>query len=330
MRNGTVAIYDSDINYLHHLSEYLRLREDFPYDILVFSSLDAFNKSTLDSIDIFITSYIPEFINTKDIGDVFFLTTESADTIDGFPCLCKYEPADTLLRKIMNKSTSICGTPFITNDKQCFIIGVYSPVGRCGKTSLSLSLGCALSKTSPTLLISFDSFSLLPSFIEGERMRDISDLLFYFKEEPDNLKNKLLSLTYDIFQLKFLCPALSPLRIKTTEEKMWCQLIKEIARTWLYKYIVVDISDCFSSQEEFFKLSDIIYMPILNDYVSVCKVNNFMDFLSHGTGVDKDKFKSLTLPEMNNILTDTAYNNWIFSGTLFTYSSELAKEVFYE
>ncbi len=303
MRDGIVAIYDSDIDYLHHLSEYLRLRDDFPYDIIVFSDLDAFNKYSLKAIDILITSFIPDFIKDKDIGDIFYLTVDDSDTCEDYICLSKYQPADILLRKIMEQAGSYSGRTTPVSNEQCRIIGVYSPVNRCGKTSLSISIGTKLSETEPTLLISFDTFSILKEFINDTTFRDISDLLFYYKEDIDCLKNKLLSLTYKFYELSFICPPLTPARIKTTDITTWCNLIKAIAESGLYKNIVFDISDSFPSSEEFFKLCDTIYMPQLTDYVSMKKVESFFEYLSHTTNLDKSLFKRINIPQIT-ILQD--------------------------
>lgn len=311
MRNGIVAIYDSDIDYLHHLSEYLRLRDDFPYDIIVFSDLDAFNKYSLKAIDILITSFIPDFIKDKDIGDIFYLTADDSDTYEDYICLSKYQPADILLRKIMEKAGSYSNRTTAISKEHCRVIGVYSPINRCGKTSLSISIGMKLSESEPTLLISFDTFSILKEFIDDSSFRDISDLLFYFKEDIDSLKNKLLSLTYKFYELSFICPPLTPARIKTTEITIWCNLIKAIAETGLYKNIVFDISDSFPSSEEFFKLCDAIYMPQLTDYISMKKVDAFFEYLSHTTNLDKSLFKRITIPPSTNLQDKTDYLGWL-------------------
>lgn len=311
MKNGIVAIYDSNVDYLHHLSEYLRLRDDFPYDIIVFNDLDAFNKYSLGTIDILITSFIPDFIKEKDIGDIFYLTVDDYDTYEDYVCLSKYQPADILLRKIMEKSDSCLKRNNLISDESCKIIGVYSPVSRCGKTSLSISIGTRLSENEPTLLISFDTFSVLKDFINDNSFRDISDLLFYFKENKDCLNNKLLSLTYKFYELNFICPPVTPERIKTTDTTTWCQLIKAVSHSGLYKNIIFDISDSFPSSEDFFKLCDIIYMPYLTDYVSMKKVDSFFEYISHTTNLDENLFKRITLPICEPLSTKGEYINWL-------------------
>ena len=326
MPNGIVAIYDSDVGYLHHLSEYLRLRDDFPYDIVTFSDLNTFDKFSQKYIDIFITSFIPDFINEKQIGDVFILTVDDVPTYNDYTCLFKYQPADILLRTIMeNVSSNTLIHPKYSNTN-CSIIGVYSPVNRCGKTGLSISLGLALSKSASTLLISFDTFSIIRDFITDNTFRDISDLLFYFNEDDTSIKNKILSLSYKYFDLNFICPPATPTRIKTTDATTWVRLIKAIADTGLYDNIVIDISDIFSTTEDFFKLCDIIYMPQLNDYVSSRKIDSFFEYFSHISNLDEKLFCKVNLPLTSGSLSKDEFLNQLSFGELAAVSQNLTSD----
>lgn len=323
MKNGTLAIYDSDVDYIHHLSEYLRLRDDFPYDIIVFSDLDAFNKSSLNSIDIFITSQIPNFISEKDIGDVFYLTVDNISTFNNYVCLFKYQPADTLIRTIMENAHNNVNTYSLNLHKNCHITGIYSPINRCGKTSLAISLGLSLAADSSTLLISFDSFSVIKDLVKDNSFRDISDLLFYYKEDSATLKTKLLSISYKYLDLNFICPPVTPKRIKTTDVSLWCSLIDEIAKSGLYNNIVIDISDSFSSLENFFMLCDRIFMPQLNDYVSTKKIDSFFDYFSHISNLDKGMFNRINLPVCDDFFDENKYLNWLTEGSLSSFSKAL-------
>lgn len=329
MSNGIVAIYDSDVDYLHHLSEYLRSRDDFPYDVIVFSDLDSLENYSRETIDILITSHIPEFIKDKQIGDIFYLSDNSTVSHDKYVCLFKYQPADILLRKIMEESHSQPKADILLSKNKCSIIGVYSPINRCGKTTLSLCLGTNLAKQQSTLLISFDSFSIINSFVETNSFRDISDLLFYFKEDNDNFKNKLLSVTETILELNFICPPATPERLKTIDSIIWCELIKGIADTGLYTNIILDISDAFFSLENFFKLCDFVFLPQLNDYISMEKINSFLKCTLHTSHIPDSFFKRVSLPEFPQVSSKASYVSEISQGPLSHLSRKLIAELKY-
>ena len=59
------------------------------------------------------------------------------------------------------------------------IIGVYSPVGRCGKTSLALAMGQLLAREEKLLFITLDTFTgFFPVFVDEQWKRDLSDLIY--------------------------------------------------------------------------------------------------------------------------------------------------------
>ncbi len=320
MTNGSLAIFDSDIHYLHHLSEYLRARDDFPYDIIVFSDLDALNKSNLKSIDILITSVIPDFINDIDIGSIFYLTTDSISTYENYICLYKFQSADNIIRKIMENTKPPSNSISSLYEQDTSIIGIYSPVNGCGKTSFAISLGCVLSETAPTLLLSFDSFSILHNFANQYPFKDISDLLFYFIESPDTFRNKLLALTYKFSELNFLCPPATTERTQSIASDLWCELISAISHQGLYKYIIIDFSNLFLNEPEVLHLCSTIFMPQVPNYPALHKIDAFFTYLSYTSDLDSTLFNQITLPEYEDISSETSYIHWLTVGSMYTFS----------
>ena len=61
------------------------------------------------------------------------------------------------------------------------IIGVYSPVGRCGKTSLALAMGQLLAREEKLLFITLDTFTGFSGLLDEQWKRDLSDLIYYYK-----------------------------------------------------------------------------------------------------------------------------------------------------
>ncbi len=324
MTNGTLAIFDSDIDYLHRLSEYLRTREDFPYDIITFDNTDSLYEYSQKAIDILITSIIPELSSDKDYGCIFYLCTTYMKVYKGYPCIYKYQSADEILRILMEYCKN---TALETGENRSNIIGIYSPVNRCGKTSLALSLGYALSEAASTLLISFDSFSYLNDFSDITPHRDLSDLLFYFKEAPDSLRNKLLTHTCKFYELNLICPPISPQRVTDIDSKLWCAMLELIAGLGLYQYIVIDISNLLQDFETVLKLCDRIYTPCIEDYPASSKINLFLDYLSCTTSLTKDSFTILQLPENISFDSKEIIIREIVTGKLLSFARNIVSQL---
>lgn len=63
------------------------------------------------------------------------------------------------------------------------IIGVYSPIGRCGKTCLALAIGQILAKEEKVLFVTLDTFTGFTGLLNERWKRDLSDLIYYYKQD---------------------------------------------------------------------------------------------------------------------------------------------------
>ena len=59
------------------------------------------------------------------------------------------------------------------------VLGVYSPVGRCLKTSFALTMGKLLAQEERVLYLNLEEFSGLSVLMKEEYKSDLSDLLYF-------------------------------------------------------------------------------------------------------------------------------------------------------
>ena len=60
-------------------------------------------------------------------------------------------------------------------------LGVYSPVGRCLKTSFALTMGKLLAQEERVLYLNLEEFSGLSVLMKEEYKSDLSDLLYFLQ-----------------------------------------------------------------------------------------------------------------------------------------------------
>ena len=60
------------------------------------------------------------------------------------------------------------------------VLGVYSPVGRCLKTSFALTIGKLLAQEERVLYLNLEEFSGLSVLMKEEYKSDLSDLLYFY------------------------------------------------------------------------------------------------------------------------------------------------------
>ena len=76
------------------------------------------------------------------------------------------------------------------------ITGVYSPIGRCGKTSFALTLGQVLAREEKVLYITLEEFSGLSALTGTVYTGGLSDLLYYYTQREYS-SVRLGSVTYN-------------------------------------------------------------------------------------------------------------------------------------
>ena len=108
---------------------------------------------------------------------------------------------------------------------------------------------------------------------------NLGDLLYYVHEEHPNLMLKLSAMVQTINQMDYIPPVQAPCDIRAASWEDWEKLLQEIVQHSAYEIVILDVG---SGIEETFQLLDLckkIYMPVLSDAMSVCKITQFENLL---------------------------------------------------
>lgn len=303
MQNGTIAIFDSEADYALKLSEYFNRKSGLNYSVSVFTDYDSFmGYFTNHFIDILLISeefcsYLDHF---RDIQNIFILTEGNMDSLfSEYDSLYKYQPTENILRDVMScyASSAPVSCKVSAALSPADIIGVYSPVKRCGKTSFALSYGCIRSLSEDCLYLNLEEYSGFSYFTEEPFVGDLSDLLYFYRQNPANIDKKLVALSHTYHNLKYI-PAMNfSYDIKNMETTDLTALISSISELGNYKAIILDISDSLKDVIGLLKICTKIYMPTTTDGISTNKIDEF--FKSTGDICEEDlkkKAEILTLP----------------------------------
>ena len=296
-----VAMYEQEEAYGKNLAEYVNRRESVPFEMQVFSQADK--------LSAYLESHTPQLLllseksgleNYGEIRDqaqeVLYLT-EQKDQVQGQngDHIYKYQPTDQLLNQLMQHigGKEQRDSPIL--QISCPIYGVYSPIGRCGKTTFSLLLGELLSRRHSVLYIGFDELSFLDEdemvldeqntgeeneegkkgrFIqegpkekqkeEGPKERGtLSDAYFYCQRH--GLREKLPLLVSHWHGIDVLTGMNCPEDLCAIQAKEWRTLVQEIAREAGYAAIVLDIGTKLWLADALFSLCARLYVPVLSD-----------------------------------------------------------------
>jgi hypothetical protein len=169
--------------------------------------------------------------------------------------------------------------PFPVLKKTTEIIGVYSPLKRCLKTSFALTLGQILAKERAVLYLNLEEYSGFEELMGRGFSNNLSDLLYYVRQENKNLIHQMNGMIQTINNLDFIPPVKTPWDIRSASWEDLDRLLNEIMKSSSYEVVILDIG---SETEEIFQLLDRcrrIYMPVLSDRISQCKLAQFENLI---------------------------------------------------
>lgn len=240
----------------------------------------------------------------------------------------KYQPAESLIREVL----AGCGGQDIYYDTESLsrpvrVIGVYSPVSRCGKSSFAITLGRLKARKQKTLYISFEEFSSL-GLLSGERYEfGLSDVVYHMKR-GSLTSQRLYSMIHNIGGLEYIPPMSSIDDSGAVSSDDYVKLINEILKNSLYEILVIDMDRYAQSAAEILEICDTIYMPVFDDAINRMKADSFTAYLrTSDRGEVADRVIRISPPALDAELTQqgSAYLDGLLYGSMGDLIRELGE-----
>ena len=238
----------------------------------------------------------------------------------------KYQPADMLLKDVMQNCDDI-GLFTVGNSlpRQVRVIGVYSPAGRCGKSSFAMTLCRALSRKHKTLYLCLEEFSCFGSMNTGEHVRGMSDAMYHMKQGTLN-SQKLYSVIQSYCGIEYIPPVSNAEDADTVTGEDYVRLIDCILRNSLYDAVVVDMNRFAGEASEISEICDIVYMPVPSDIAGRAKADAFTEYLKEhdGRGL-ADKIRKISVPKSDMNIESPNYIDSLLYGSMGDMIRELGE-----
>ena len=120
--------------------------------------------------------------------------SERREIISGeIPAVYKYQASDAVLREVMAcYRVNPERVPLTALGIKSTVMGVYSPVNRCGKTGFCMTLGQILSRESRALFLNLEEHSGMSRLTNTEYVTSLSDLIYEYR--PYEYRNRITQL----------------------------------------------------------------------------------------------------------------------------------------
>ncbi len=278
MGRGIFAVCDEDAVYAKRLMEYLGRRKDIPLEARAFTNIELLNTYAAEHrIDVLLIAgaLADSLLEGNHIKKVLLLSEEQGEM-----GIYKYQSADIVMKEVME----YCGGSGQLGkggyDGQAGIewIGVYSPVKRCGRTSLAMALGQALSEEFRVLYLNFEEY---PGFPEPEQDLevDFSDIMLSLLEGKEDLEEQMDRAVRRMGAMDYIPPGLSFLDIRALPFEEWERFFDAMEGWNKYDKVILDMGDSVDEVFQILNRCAYIFMPVLDDAASQAKMEQFEYFL---------------------------------------------------
>ena len=282
MKKNIFAVCDLEVDYALNFMGYLNQKKNIPFEIQAFTtveSLVAYGKKTHIELLLISGKAICREVRELDIGKTIILSEGvHPPELDQYPSVYKYQSSSDVIREVMacyGEEKKLLPQQFAVLKKTTEILGVYSPLGRCLKTSFALTLGQILAKERAVLYLNMEEYSGFEELMEKGFAHNLSDLLYYVRQDNQNLIHKMNGMIQTVNNLDYIPPVQTPADIRGTAWQDWERLIQMIVMGSSYEVIVLDIGNGIDENFQLLDLCKRIYMPVLSDVMSACKIAQF-------------------------------------------------------
>lgn len=285
MRKKRIAVCDGEASYACRLMEYANQRRDLLFVVHAFTKsqdLLAFLQET--SVDILLLDWelAPLCLREVSAGMVILLSEEEyLETEGSYPVIYKFQSCARILQQVLDLYAETAGEGLgaaCAREKTQFI-GIYSPVGRSGKTTFALALGKELGRRRRTLYLNLEEYSGFEKLYPYADGRTLSELLYFQKQGKKAFACKLEGMIQEMGTLSFIPPLRSPAELRQVGGEDWTELMEAIARESGFEFVILDLSGAVNGLYEILERCAGIYTPTEEDEAARAKIWQYEETL---------------------------------------------------
>lgn len=308
MARLNLVIADFDERYLRGLSEYINTNHSSAFMASCFTKVDSFTgyMEGQPLVDVIIIS--PDFYDIA-VGyshiklKVMLSTGVLSREYPGFQLISKYNTGEKLLCEVVHLYSKF--NPFETrlpnHSKNTEFIGVYSPAGGTGKTTIAaaLSIQCA-EQGMKAFYLNLESIQSTEVFFHSNNNRNLSYIFYYLKEMSSNLSFKMDGIKSTDDGVQYFNSPVSPMEYEEINPEELERLIKGIKDMRCYDYVFIDMSSTFDMKNyKILNLCDHILMIILHEPIALYKSRVMLNELVKLSVSDKNTVSDKIITVIN-------------------------------
>jgi len=281
--NISIAIVDTDKDYVFRLSEVLQQYKDL--SISIFSDVERFytalNRSHFDIL-LFDPDASEEKITLSKVKLAICLCSDECRNMGmytGCVRILKYQRVSDIYKEILREYADKAGYSVNFGSRMnTELIGVYSPCGGAGKTTIALALACRLKSLGNTVLFISTEQLDSSSAVNSRKEEGLAAMIEAINNEKVNFKVKLTALSKcGMDDMEYLEGFVKLVDYQAVTGSEIAGVMEHIKRDSDYQYVVVDMdSNLDSVNQAVFEAADKILLVEKPGELPVHKTELFM------------------------------------------------------
>lgn len=285
MKKRQMAVCDEEPDYTRQFARYANRDREPLFLVHGYTDVQELIRDTKEHpADIILLSpkYAEDFKKQEPTGQIICLTEEEYQEEEPeYPVIYKYQSCARILKTAyaIYAERTPAGIGTAVRLEEMKRIGIFSPLGRMGKTSFALAMGKELAKQRRTLYINMEEFSGFSVLYPCEEGQTLSELIYFMKEGKKVFACKLESIMGRIGSLSYIPPVKSPAELKDIKKEDWEELLWALEKESRYEFAILDLSFGVNGLFELLEQCDAVYMPVASDETARAKLWQYRETL---------------------------------------------------
>lgn len=229
---------------------------------------------------------------------IVFTRSGCADLGEEETELRKYQSVDGISAEILRvfQETSETPLPFVKR-KKGRLIAVYSPIHRIGKTTFALKLGKRMAEKENVLYLNLETYAGMGGYFRDENEQNLSHLLYYAKQEQDDISVRIASMVKRMRNLDYIPPMQVWTDLRSVEPKEWISFFEKLSEESIYDVIILDMGNNVENVFDMLSICDVVLLPYTGDVYGEAKLKQYQ-YMVHVLGYQELERRTLYI-DMN-------------------------------
>ena len=320
MNKNIIAVCDSDAEYACNFAEYLNNKKKLPFQAEAFTNAQTlcdYAGKNPPEILLIAEGDVDSRVENLGAENLIVLSDERDREEEQHKCVYKYQSAESIIQEVMTYYANSSSPAFYAmSERRMSVLGVYSPVARCGKTLFALTAGQLLGETKSVLYVNMEEYSGFGELFSMQIEKSLTDFFYELRCKEGNALHGVQELIRPMGKMDYLPPVESPEDIREILFSEWMQLFELIRKNSRYEIMILDVGNSVEQLFRVLNLCSRVYMPVQEDLMARCKLSQFRKLIKSWGAIEEERIREVRLPAFqpegrdNNLIEALSWGKW--------------------